>query len=52
MVAMLKSAGHAENYSLRVDDRDHGSVGHSLRNDDDPARLAIINFIRKTSANR
>lgn len=52
MVAMLKSAGHAENYSLRVDDRDHGSVGHNLRNDDDPARLAFVNFIRKTSSNR
>lgn len=51
-VTTLKAAGHAENYSLRVDDRDHGSVGHGLRNLDDPARLAILNFIAKQSANR
>ena len=51
-VATLKSAGHAENYSLRVDDRDHGSVGHNIRNLDDPARLAILNFIAKQSASR
>lgn len=51
-VTTLKAAGHTENYSLRVDDRDHGSVGHNLRNDDDPARLAILNFIAKQSANR
>jgi len=51
-VTTLKAAGHTENYSLRVDDRDHGSVGHGLRNLDDPARLAILNFIAKQSANR
>jgi acetyl esterase/lipase len=51
-VTTLKAAGHAENYSLRVDDRDHGTVGHNLRNDDDPARLAILNFIAKQSAHR
>ena len=47
-----KAAGHTENYSLRVDDRDHGTVGHNIRNVDDPARLAILNFIAKQSANR
>ena len=51
-VTTLKAAGHTENYSLRVDDRDHGTVGHNLRNDDDPARLAILNFIAKQSAHR
>ena len=51
-VTTLKAAGHAENYSLRVDDRDHGSVGHNIRNADDPARLAILNFIAKQSAIR
>jgi acetyl esterase/lipase len=51
-VTTLKAAGHTENYSLRVDDRDHGTVGHNLRNDDDPARLAILNFIAKQSASR
>lgn len=51
-VTTLKAAGHAENYSLRVDDRDHGSVGHRIRDLDDPARLAILNFIAKQSANR
>jgi acetyl esterase/lipase len=51
-VTTLKAAGHTENYSLRVDDRDHGSVGHNIRNVDDPARLAILNFIAKQSANR
>jgi acetyl esterase/lipase len=51
-VTTLKAAGHAESYSLRVDDRDHGSVGHNIRNADDPARLAILNFIAKQSANR
>ena len=51
-VATLKAAGHAENYSLRVDDRDHSTVGHNIRNVDDPARLAILNFIAKQSANR
>lgn len=51
-VTTLKAAGHAETYSLRVDDRDHASVGHGLRNLGDPARLAILNFIAKQSANR
>ena len=51
-ISTLKAAGHSENYSLRVDDRDHGSVGHNIRNLDDPARLAILNFIAKQSANR
>jgi acetyl esterase/lipase len=51
-VATLKAAGHTENYSLRVDDRDHGSVGHNIRNADDPAHLAILNFIAKQSASR
>jgi acetyl esterase/lipase len=51
-VTTLKASGHTENYSLRVDDRDHGTVGHNLRNDDDPARLAILNFIAKQSAHR
>ena len=51
-VTTLKAAGHAENYSLRVDDRDHGTVGHNIRNLDDPARLAILNFIAKQSAAR
>jgi dienelactone hydrolase len=51
-VTTLKAAGHTENYSLRVDDRDHGTVGHNIRNLDDPARLAILNFIAKQSANR
>jgi acetyl esterase/lipase len=51
-VTTLKAAGHSENYSLRVDDRDHGSVGHNIRNLDDPARLAILNFITKQSASR
>jgi acetyl esterase/lipase len=51
-VTTLKAAGHAESYSLRVDDRDHGSVGHNIRNPGDPARLAILNFIAKQSAGR
>lgn len=51
-VTTLKAAGHTENYSLRIDDRDHGTVGHNIRNRDDPARLAILNFIAKQSANR
>jgi acetyl esterase/lipase len=51
-VTTLKAAGHAENYSLRVDDRDHGTVGHNIRNLEDPARLAILNFIAKQSASR
>jgi acetyl esterase/lipase len=51
-VTTLKAAGHTENYSLRVNDRDHGTVGHNLRNDYDPARLAILNFIAKQSAHR
>jgi acetyl esterase/lipase len=51
-VTTLKAAGHAESYSLRVDDRDHGTVGHNIRNLEDPARLAILNFIAKQSASR
>ena len=51
-VANLKAVGHTENYSLRVNDRDHASVGHNIRNLDDPARLAILNFIAKQSASR
>ena len=37
---------------LIASDRDHATVGHNLRNDDDPARLAILNFLAKQSANR
>jgi acetyl esterase/lipase len=51
-VTTLKAAGHPETYSLRVDDRDHGSVGHRIRDLDDPARIAILNFIAKQSAGR
>ena len=51
-VTTLKAVGHTENYSLRIDDRDHGTVGHNIRNLDDPARLAILNFIAKQSAHR
>ncbi len=51
-VATLKAAGHTENYSLRVEGRDHATVGHGLRHLDDPARLAILNFIAKQSAHR
>jgi dienelactone hydrolase len=51
-VATLKAAGHTESYSLRVENRDHGSVGHNMRNLDDPARLAVLNFIAKQSINR
>ena len=51
-VTTLKAAGHTENFSLRIDDRDHGTVGHNIRNRDDPARLAILNFIAKQSAGR
>jgi acetyl esterase/lipase len=52
LVAMLKSAGHTETYSLKVADRDHGSVGHGLRNAEDPAHRAVLNFIQKISATR
>ncbi len=52
LIAMLKTAGHAETYSLKVADRTHGSVGHEIRHQDDPAHQAIVNFIQKVSANR
>jgi acetyl esterase/lipase len=51
-VTTLKAAGHTENYSVRIDDRDHRTVGHNIRHLDDPARLAILNFIAKQSAHR
>ena len=52
LVATLKAAGHRDTYEVRVKDRTHGSVGHNLRHLDDPARLAILEFMARQSARR
>jgi len=52
LIAMLKSAGHSATSSLRVSERDHASVGHGLRQSDDPAHRAVLNFIQKISETR
>lgn len=52
LVAALKAAGHPAAYAQRIEDRTHGSVGHNIRNLDDPARRAILDFIAQQSAKR
>ncbi len=52
LIAMLKGAGHADTYSLRLDGTDHGSAGHNLRSSDDPGHRAILQFIRKHAEGR
>lgn len=52
LIAMLKGAGHAETYSLRLDGTDHASAGHNLRLPDDPGHRAVLQFIRKQSESR
>jgi acetyl esterase/lipase len=52
LVATLKAAGHPAVFAQRIDDRTHGSVGHNIRNPDDPARRAILDFITQQAAKR
>jgi acetyl esterase/lipase len=52
LIAMLKGAGHADTYSLRLDGTDHGSAGHNLRSSDDPGHRAVLQFIRKHADGR
>ncbi len=52
LVAVLKGAGNRQVNGLLVRDRDHGSIGSRLTDADDPARTAILEFIRMQSAAR
>ncbi len=46
LVAILKGAGNARVTGMCVADRDHGSVADRIADADDPARRAILGFIR------
>jgi acetyl esterase/lipase len=52
LVAALKAAGHPAAFGRRIDDRTHSTVGHNIRNLDDPARGAILDFIATQAAKR
>ena len=48
-VSVLQAAGNKRVTELLVKDRNHGSVGNNIANDGDPARAAILDFIRTGS---
>jgi acetyl esterase/lipase len=52
LMAALKAAGHRALVSRRIEDRSHASVGHNIRNLDDPARREILDFIALQSLGR
>lgn len=52
LMAALKAAGHRALVARRIDERSHSSVGHNIRNLDDPARLEILEFIALQSIGR
>lgn len=43
--AAMKVAGNTGVQFLKVENRDHGGIGARIANSDDPARLAILEFI-------
>lgn len=51
-VAIMKGAGNKQVTGQLITDRTHGSVGNDIRNEDDTARLAILDFIATISAGR
>lgn len=48
-VALMKGAGNSRVNGLLVQDRDHNSIAAKIADDGDPARVAILNFIRTQS---
>ncbi|WP_411845093.1 alpha/beta hydrolase fold domain-containing protein [Roseibacillus persicicus] len=48
LAAVLKGAGKTEVKTLVIPDRDHGSVAFDIAQPNDPARLAIAEFITAT----
>lgn len=48
-VSVLQAAGNKRVTELLIKDRNHGSVGNNIANDGDPARTAILDFIRTGS---
>ncbi len=49
LVALLKGIGHTRVTGRMIANRDHGSVGHRIADDNDSARLAILEFIHSTT---
>jgi acetyl esterase/lipase len=45
-VALMKGAGNKVTEGLLIQDRTHGSIAGKIVNDGDPARVAILKFIR------
>jgi acetyl esterase/lipase len=48
-VAVMKAAGNLHVTGKLIPGRDHGSIAGRIVNKDDPARLAILNFIQSES---
>lgn len=46
LVEILKATGNKRVQGLLIRDRDHGSVAHRIAEDGDPAREAILGFVR------
>ncbi|MGV3754864.1 MAG: alpha/beta hydrolase, partial [Verrucomicrobiota bacterium] len=51
-ISTMKAAGNKRVQGLLIKDRDHGSIARNIANPEDPARLAIIKFIREVSQAR
>jgi acetyl esterase/lipase len=52
LVAMMQGAGNKRVTGMLVRDRDHGTIASRLTSADDPARLAILQFIQAQSSPR
>ncbi len=48
-VSVLQAAGNKRVTEMLVQDRNHGTIGNFIANDGDPARTAILDFIRTCS---
>ena len=51
-VAMMQGVGNKGVIGKQITDRTHGSIASKMENADDPARLAILEFIRATGGSR
>jgi acetyl esterase/lipase len=51
-VAIMKGAGNKLVTGKMIADRNHGSVGNNVENEDDAARIEILNFISSVSKDR
>lgn len=50
LVALMKGAGNKRVTLQVIADRNHGSVGNNIANEGDPARVAILEFMRVNKA--